>query len=104
MARYTHYLYVLAEEGEAFCKIGSASTPVYIIQQFQVGNPRRLRVVANWGFSSRNLARSVESRALDSAGLLRLDRRNWLECSPEAAVAFVKCAMARLGIEERVAE
>jgi hypothetical protein len=112
MANYDHlmriselrgwHVYVLAEEGDAFCKIGTTSTPHHSIQQLQNGNPRQMRVVADWHFASRALARSVESKALDSAGLLRLERRNWLECSPEAAVGFVKCAMARLGIEEEV--
>jgi hypothetical protein len=98
------HVYVIAEEGDAFCKIGSAVTVVYRLQQLQNGNPRRLRLIADWHLSSRDAARAVESHALASAGLLRLERRGWLECQPDAAVSFVRCAIARLGVTERVAQ
>jgi hypothetical protein len=98
------HVYVIAEKGDAFCKIGSAVTVAYLLQQLQNGNPRRLRLIADWHVSSRDAARAVESHALTSAGLLRLERRNWLECHPDAAVSFVRCAMARLGVAERVAQ
>jgi hypothetical protein len=98
------HVYVIAEEGDAFCKIGSADTVAYLLQQLQNGNPRRLRVIADWHVSGRDAARAVGSHALISAGLLRLERRGWLECHPDAAVSFVRCAMARLGVAERIVQ
>jgi len=95
---------VIAEECDAFCKIGSAVTVAYLLQQLQNGNPRCLRLIADWHVSDRYAAQAIKSYALSSAGLLRLERRDWLECHPDAAVSFVRCAMARLGITESVAQ
>lgn len=98
------YVLVITEGGDEFCKIGSAGTVAYFLQQPQNGNPRRLRLVAAWHVPSRAVALAVKCRALNGAGLLRLEGRDWLECHPDAAVSFVRCAMARLGVAERVGQ
>ena len=107
MATYGHMskatawrVYILAEEGNEFCKIGSAANPKYRIDQLQAGNPRRIRMVSAWRLCNRDAALAVESLALKNAGLLRLDRRDWLQCTPEAAIAFVRSALAHLDAKE----
>lgn len=96
--RHGWRVYVLSERGEEFCKIGSALTVSYRIQSLRNGNPRPLLLVAEWVFASRQQARMVESRALINAGPLRIQGRDWLECSSTIAVDLIENAISELGL------
>ncbi len=92
------HVYVLAEEGDEYCKIGSALTVKYRIDGLKNGNPRKLAVVADYHCQTRDAARAVEARALAMATAHRLPRRDWLKVSHLAAIGFVERAIADLGI------
>ena len=95
------HVYVLSEEGDAYCKIGSALTVKYRVEGLRNGNPRALTVRADWHFSSRQEARSVEARALMLSDPWRLLGRDWLKMPASNAVGFVVNAIAELGAKPK---
>lgn len=90
-------VYVLSEEGDAYCKIGSALTVKYRVDGLRNGNPRVLTVVRDWHFSGRSIARAVEARALELGDEYRLKNRDWLKLSASRAIQLVELAMEELG-------
>lgn len=95
------HVYVLSEDGDAYCKIGSALTVKYRVEGLRNGNPRQLIVVADWHFASRQDARAVESHALVLCAAWRLPGRDWLKMPSSSAIGFVVNAIAELGAKPK---
>jgi hypothetical protein len=95
------HVYVLSEDGDEYCKIGSALTVKYRVEGLRNGNPRDLKVVVDWHFASRHDSRSVETRALILCADRRLPGRDWLRMPASSAVGMVVNAIAELGIQPK---
>lgn len=87
------HVYVIAEDGNEFSKIGTAFNLTYRLAGLKNGNPRPLRIARSWHLDSREAAYAVEKVALATcAG--RLPGRDWLDCAPEIAIAAVETAIS----------
>lgn len=93
------HVYVLAEDGGEYSKIGSALNFRYRLAGVQGGNPRKLILCAVWHFKDRGHARQVEAWALGRADVERVAKRDWVKCRPERAIELVKLAIRAAGHE-----
>jgi hypothetical protein len=91
------HVYLLEEEGGAFCKIGSALTIDYRLSGLKNGNPRALTIAKSWHLSSRSGARSVEARALELCGNRRLPGRDWVRGPAIETAPKIEFALTELG-------
>lgn len=90
-------VYLVEEEGGAFCKIGSALTIDYRLSGLKNGNPRRLALARSWHFASRAVARAVEKKALELCGDRRIAGRDWVRGPAIEAAKAIEQAVAVLG-------
>lgn len=98
-AIYGWYVYVLAEEGGEYSKIGTAQRPQFRVGTIQNGNPRRLKIAMTWHMQRREDAFSIEVLALAMLGDARLPGRDWVHYDAIESIAAVRSAIVGLGIK-----
>jgi hypothetical protein len=91
------HVYLVQEDGGAFCKIGTALTLNYRLAGLKNGNPRPLSITHSWHLDSRDKALRVERRALELAGPRRLANRDWVHGTSESTRQFVEIAISEIG-------
>jgi hypothetical protein len=91
------HVYLVEEEGGAFCKIGTALTINYRLSGLKNGNPRPLALARSWHFASRELALKVEKKALELSGDRRLTGRDWVRGSASEISFLIEWAISVVG-------
>lgn len=91
------HVYLIEEDGGAFCKIGTALTLDYRLSGLKNGNPRVLMIVKSWHLSSRASARAAEARALELCSDLRLLGRDWVRGPAIKIGPLIELALAEVG-------
>jgi hypothetical protein len=82
------FVYLIAEKGTEFCKVGVADDIEARIATLQIGNPRPLFVANCWSLASRSEAFSLESLVLKAfAGESAIGE--WVKASPKRVAQFV---------------
>lgn len=90
---YGHwYVYLAAEDGGEFVKVGTARDARHRVNSLRNGNPRSLTIVACVECCTVTRAWEVETAVLTSLGRARLGRRDWMRCSQDEAIAALKDA------------
>ena len=82
-------VYVAAEDGGDFSKVGTSVRLDNRIVQLQNGNPRQLNIVASWHLNTRRDAMRLEQYVLARMGHLRLYNRDWIKCHHALLVGSV---------------
>lgn len=93
------FVYVVAEEGGAYSKIGTAANPKYRLESLRNGNPRPLVIAATWRLASRDEAFKLEKAALVAMGIGRSPGRDWVRTTPSKAIEAVERELVRLGFK-----
>jgi hypothetical protein len=75
------HVYLIEEEGGAFCKIGRAATVARRLSGLQSGNARRLAVAKSWHLDTRAMAVDVENLALTKLTGWRVPKTEWIRGS-----------------------
>lgn len=94
------YVYVVTEEGNQYCKIGTALNPAYRFSGLGGGNPRILSCVALFHFRERDIAYRVEKWALQYMGEARQPKRDWCSGHYSVAIDAVIRGIIRAGVPD----
>lgn len=91
-------IYIIATEGDEFCKIGVSNNPKKRLQSIQNGNHLPLRIAHATGSMMEIIARQVEWKVIEMLG----DRRatgEWFRASPDEMRSALE--MARKSVKAR---
>ncbi|WP_430649824.1 GIY-YIG nuclease family protein [Bradyrhizobium ottawaense] len=91
------YVYLVEEEGGAFCKIGTALTLDYRLSSLKHGNPRPISIVKSWHMASRHAALQAERKALELCGDSRLKGRDWIRGPASSVMPIIDQAISVVG-------